>query len=186
MPYVGGIRRDAHAVVCGERELGTVHLQDDAVAGNQIGDFLTFMAASVAVGAHAGRDDHHAELDAALRVRCQQFIAHIRSAFKAEGKAILRVNDRRFMVFFAEKHVDRCVQRIGDAAKCIDRWVDQIVLDLAQHRRCNLCKIRRFPHGKALRRADFLYLFSETKSIHIVDLPMCRIKISRLNYPTLT
>lgn len=78
VPYVGGIRRDAHAVVCGERELGTVHLQDDAVAGNQLGDFLTLMAAGVAVGAHAGRDNHHAELDAALRVRCQQFIAHIR------------------------------------------------------------------------------------------------------------
>lgn len=120
MPYVSSIRRDAHAVVGSERELGTVHLQNDAVAGKQVGDFLALVAAGVAVGAHAGRDEHHTELDAALRVRCQKLITHVWRAFEAEGKTVLRVNDRRFMVFFAEKHVDRRVQRSGDAAKRID------------------------------------------------------------------
>lgn len=176
MPYVCGIRRDAHAVFCGEWKLGTVHLQYDAVAGKQIGDFLTLMAAGVAVGAHTGRDDHHAKLDATLRVRRQQFIAYVRRTFEAEGKAVLRVNDWRFMVFFAEKHIDRRVQCSGDTAKRVDRWIDQVVLDLAQHRWCDLGEICRFSDGKAFCRPDFLYFFTETRYIHIVVPPYVTYK----------
>ena len=124
------------------------------------------MALRLTAGVGLGRDDHHAELNLAAGVRCQQFVHDGRLLLVAQHHTGALGDDDRGIVFVFEKVIDGRFQRRADGAESGNGRVDRTVFDLAYHGG------RQVRHGGKLAHADFfagadsLKLFAEIQFFH--------------------
>ena len=110
-----------------------VYLELDFLAGVEEGNLFAEVALRLTAGVGLGRDDHHAELNLAAGVRCQQFVHDGRLLLVAQHHTGALGDDDRGIVFVFEKVIDGRFQRRADGAESGNGRVDRTVFDLAYH-----------------------------------------------------
>ena len=161
MPGVGGIGGNTDAVPPAHGVEGAADIQLDLLSRADIGHLFSGVALCVPVRAEMGRNDHHAEFDTASGISCQELIAHVRRVLCADHMPLLRMDHRVGGGVLLEEGVQRSFQHLGHGPQGVDRWIDLVVFDLAEHGGGDPGQTGHLPDRKSALQTNGLDFFPE-------------------------